>query len=167
MNLALLVLRLTVGLLVAAHGIQKVSNHLGGHGLEAEAVDLAAHGLRGGKAAAALSGLTQIGAGLSISAGFLTPLGTAGVIGVMLVAASTKVAHGLWVQRDGMEYPLLLAVLAAVVAIAGPGHWSLDRLAGFPDNRVSALVAIGVGVVAAAAAVPALRQRSHQASDQL
>jgi len=161
-------LRLTVGLLVAAHGIQKVSNHLGGHGLEAEAVDLAAHGLRGGKAAAAaLSGLTQIGAGLSISAGFLTPLGTAGVIGVMLVAASTKVGHGLWVQRDGMEYPLLLAVLAAVVAIAGPGHWSLDRLAGFPDNRVSALVAIGVGVVAAAAAVPALRQRSHQASDQL
>jgi len=92
---------------------KKVSNHLGGHGLEAEAVDLAAHGLRGGKAAAALSGLTQIVAGLSTAAGFLTPFETAGVMGVMLVAASTKMAHGLWVQRDGMEYPLLLAILAA------------------------------------------------------
>jgi putative oxidoreductase len=74
MNLALLILRVSLGLLLAGHGIQKLSKHLGGHGIAAEAADLEAHGLRGGKPAAALSGLTQLAAGMSIATGLLTPL---------------------------------------------------------------------------------------------
>ncbi|MEU1290570.1 DoxX protein, partial [Kitasatospora sp. NPDC005856] len=34
MNTGLLLLRLVVGLLIAGHGVQKVSFHLGGGGLE-------------------------------------------------------------------------------------------------------------------------------------
>ena len=77
----------------------------------------------------------------------------------MLVATTTKAAYGLWVQHDEMEYPLLLAVLAGVVAVARPGRWSVDHLAGLPNSLASTLGAIGVGVVAGAVTVPVLRQR--------
>jgi hypothetical protein len=63
---------------------------------------LEAHGLRGGKPAAALSGLTQLAAGMSIATGLVPPFGSP-AIGVILVAITTKAAYGLWVQHDGMK----------------------------------------------------------------
>jgi putative oxidoreductase len=77
----------------------------------------------------------------------------------MLVATTTKAAYGLWVQHDGVEHPLLHAILAAVVAVARPGRWSVDHLAGLPHSLARTLGAIGVGVVAAAVTVSVLRQR--------
>ena len=106
-NSGLLILRLLLGLVVIGHGIQKVSFRLGGGGLEAEAAVLAKDGVRGGRLSAAVSGVSQIGAGLLISLGLLTFLGAAGTIGVMTVASATKLRHGFWVQNDGYEFPLL------------------------------------------------------------
>ncbi|MFE9739151.1 DoxX family protein [Streptomyces sp. NPDC006477] len=130
MDTGLLLLRLLVGLLVAGHGVQKISSHLGGRGLDGGTEEFRADGFRGGALTALAAGGGQIGSGLLLAAGFLTPLAATGAIGVMTVALTVKWRHGLWVQNDGYEYPLVLIGTAAALAATGPGAWSLDAALG-------------------------------------
>lgn len=132
MESALLILRLVTGLLVAGHGVQKVSFRLGGSGLAGGTEEFRRDGFRGGAFTAVGAGGSQIGAGLFLAVGLLTPLAAMAVMGVMTVAGSVKWHKGLWVQNDGYEYPLVLAITAAALALTGPGHWSLDQLLGLP-----------------------------------
>ncbi|MEV4431209.1 DoxX family membrane protein [Streptomyces sp. NPDC049602] len=130
MDTGILIVRLLVGLLVAGHGVQKVSRHLGGKGLEGGAEEFRGDGFRGGALTALAAGGGQIGSGLLLAAGLLTPLAATGAIGVMTVALTVKWRHGLWVQNDGYEYPLVLIGTAAAIAATGPGAWSLDAVLG-------------------------------------
>ncbi|MEU6105114.1 DoxX family protein [Streptomyces flaveolus] len=130
MDSGLLVLRLVVGLLIAGHGVQKVSFRLGGNGLAGGTEEFRRDGFRGGRLTAFVAGGSQIGAGLFLAAGLLTPLAAMAAMGVMTVAGTVKWHKGLWVQNDGYEYPLVLVVVAAALALTGPGHWSLDDLLG-------------------------------------
>ncbi len=130
MNTGLLLLRLVAGLLVAGHGVQKVSFHLGGRGLEGGTAEFRGDGFRGGVLTALTAGGTQIGAGVFLAAGLLTPLAGAATMGVMTVALTVKWPHGLWVQNDGFEYPFVLIVISAVLSATGPGDWSLDASLG-------------------------------------
>ncbi|MFE6224074.1 DoxX family protein [Streptomyces sp. NPDC057854] len=147
MDIGLLVLRLLVGLLVAGHGVQKVSFRLGGKGLAGGAAEFRGDGFRGGALTAVAAGGSQIGAGLLLAAGALTPLAATGVVGVMTVALTVKLPHGLWVQNDGYEYPLVLMVLPAVLTLTGPGRWSADAALGLaPWSPWWCLVAVAGGV---------------------
>ncbi|MFF8917368.1 DoxX family protein [Streptomyces sp. NPDC015032] len=130
MDTGILILRLLVGLLVAGHGVQKISSHLGGRGLEGGTEEFRADGFRGGALTALAAGGGQIGSGLLLAAGFLTPLAATGAMGVMTVALTVKWHNGLWVQNDGYEYPLVLIGTAAALAATGPGAWSLDAALG-------------------------------------
>ncbi|MFJ3582192.1 DoxX family protein [Streptomyces sp. NPDC090127] len=130
MELGLLILRVVTGLLLAGHGVQKVSFHLGGRGLAGGTEEFRRDGFRGGALTALAAGATQIGSGALLAAGALTPLAAAGAIGVMTVALTVKRPHGLWAQNDGYEYPLFLIVVAAVLASTGPGAWSADQVLG-------------------------------------
>ncbi|MCX5071709.1 DoxX family membrane protein [Streptomyces sp. NPDC060334] len=130
MDTGLLILRLLAGLLVAGHGVQKISHRLGGHGLEGGAREFRGDGFRGGNLTALAAGTGQIGSGLLLALGLLTPLAATGAIGVMTVALTVKWHNGLWVQNDGYEYPLVLIATAAALAATGPGAWSLDRVLG-------------------------------------
>ncbi|MPY30109.1 DoxX family protein [Streptomyces adustus] len=130
MNAGLLVLRLVAGLLIAGHGVQKVSFRLGGHGLAGGTEEFRHDGFRGGRLTAIVAGASQIGAGLFLVAGLLTPLAAMAAMGVMTVAGTVKRAKGLWVQNDGYEYPLVLVVVSAALALTGPGRWSLDQALG-------------------------------------
>ncbi len=148
MDTGILILRLLVGLLVAGHGVQKVSSHLGGKGLEGGAEEFRADGFRGGVLTALAAGGGQIGSGLLLAAGFLTPLAATGVIGVMTVALTVKRHNGLWVQNDGYEYPLVLVGTAAALAATGPGAWSLDAVLGltpYPLWWAALALAAGLG----------------------
>ncbi|GLW68237.1 hypothetical protein Kpho02_05360 [Kitasatospora phosalacinea] len=147
MDTGILVLRLLVGLLVAGHGVQKVSSHLGGKGLDGGTEEFRADGFRGGTLTALAAGSGQIGSGLLLAAGFLTPLAATGAIGVMTVALTVKWRHGLWVQDDGYEYPLVLIGTAAALAATGPGDWSLDAAVGLtPYPLWWAAVALSAGL---------------------
>ncbi|MFJ5029448.1 DoxX family protein [Streptomyces sp. NPDC088560] len=130
MNAGLLVLRLVTGLLIAGHGVQKVSFRLGGHGLAGGTEEFRHDGFRGGRLTAIVAGASQIGAGLFLSAGLLTPLAAMAAMGVMTVAGTVKRPKGLWVQNDGYEYPMVLVVVSAALALTGPGRWSLDQVLG-------------------------------------
>ncbi|MES4907672.1 MULTISPECIES: DoxX family protein [unclassified Streptomyces] len=130
MNAGLLVLRLVAGLLIAGHGVQKVSFRLGGHGLAGGTEEFRHDGFRGGRITAIVAGASQIGAGLFLAAGLLTPLAAMAAMGVMTVAGTVKWPKGLWVQNDGYEYPMVLVVVSATLALTGPGRWSLDQALG-------------------------------------
>ncbi|MFG3505563.1 DoxX family protein [Streptomyces sp. NPDC047821] len=130
MDIGLLLLRLLTGLLIAGHGVQKVSFRLGGAGLGGGAEEFRHDGFRGGRLTALAAGAGQIGSGLLLAGGALTPLAAAGAAGVMTVALTVKWRHGLWVQKDGFEYPLVLVVIASALALTGPGRHSADALLG-------------------------------------
>ncbi|GGZ03351.1 DoxX family protein [Streptomyces poonensis] len=133
MDSGLLVLRLVVGLLVAGHGVQKVSFRLGGNGLAGGTEEFRRDGFRGGALTALAAGGSQIGAGLFLAAGLLTPAAAMAAMGVMTVAGTVKWHKGLWVQNDGYEYPLVLVAVSAALALTGPGRWSLDHALGLPE----------------------------------
>lgn len=130
MDTGVLVLRLVVGLLIAGHGVQKVSFRLGGNGLAGGTEEFRHDGFRGGRLTALAAGAGQIGSGLFLAAGLLTPAAAMAAMGVMTVAGTVKWHNGLWVQNDGYEYPLVLVVVAAVLALTGPGRWSADHALG-------------------------------------
>ncbi|MEU6060693.1 DoxX family protein [Streptomyces sp. NPDC047097] len=147
MNTGLLVLRLVIGVLIAEHGVQKISFHLGGHGLRGGMEEFRGDGFRGGALTALAAGAGQIGSGLFLAAGLLTPLAAMVAMGVMTVALTVKWRHGLWVQNDGYEYPLVLVVAAAALSATGPGAWSLDAALGLaPWAPWWAVLATAAGV---------------------
>ncbi|GAA3036805.1 DoxX family membrane protein [Streptomyces glomeratus] len=148
----LLLLRLTFGLLMAAHGSQKLFGIFGGKGLTATGQAFAGLGFRPGKAFAVIGGLSEFLGGLGLAIGLLTPLAAAALIGVMINAmVAVTAANGLWETEGGVEYSVCIAVAALAVAAIGPGRLSVDRF--FPWGRggwASAAVALGLGGIASA-----------------
>lgn len=146
---AILLLRLVIGVTMVVHGL----NHWRGGGrIAGTAGWFESLGLRNGRLQAWASVVTEIGAGVLLAAGFLTPLACAAVISVMLVAGLlAHRANGFFVFKDGYEYVLVLGVGCLALAALGPGPWSLDaaldiEVAGWAGGGV----ALGVGVVATA-----------------
>ena len=125
----LLVLRLVAGLTIAGHGAQKAFGWFGGSGYAKMSAGFQGQGLRPGWLWAALAILGELGGGLSVAAGFLTPLGAAGMVGAMAMAIGR--AHwrnGFWNSKRGIEYPLLLLATAVALGLSGPGSYALDGL---------------------------------------
>src|ERR1700681_1622968 len=87
MDIGLLILRLTVGLTLAAHGAQKLLGWFGGPGLDVTGQFLEMIGFVPGRRRALMAGLAETGGGLLLALGLLTPFAAAVVFGVMLVAA--------------------------------------------------------------------------------
>lgn len=146
-DLVLLSLRVAVGGMIIAHGYNHV---VGGGRIEGTAGWFASMGLRPGLLHAWLASLTEIGAGLLLVLGLATPLGAAGVAGVMVVAWIT--AHrtnGFFIFRpsQGWEYVMILTVVALAIGTLGPGSWSVDD-ALFPDWRGAAglVTTAGAGI---------------------
>ncbi len=131
MEIGLLLLRLAVGLTLAAHGAQKLFGWFGGPGLDATGQGLAMFGFHPGRRHALMAGLAEVGGGAFLALGFLTPGAAALVLAVMLVAAvSVHVKNGFFVP-SGYEYNLVLGAAAVAIAFTGPGALSLDALLGY------------------------------------
>jgi len=131
MNAGLLVVRLVVGLLMAAHGSQKLLGWLGGYGIAGTGQFLESLGFRPGRLFATLAAVAETFGGLLIALGLLGPVGPAVVLSTMIVAAATvHWGHGLFVMTNGIEVPLLYGAVAAGLALTGPGQYSVDALLG-------------------------------------
>lgn len=118
-----------------------------------------------GKVHALLAASTEVGCGVLMALGLLTPLAAAGYVSLMIVAAWTvHRPNGYRSGVDGWEYNSVLAVFAAYVAATGPGSRSLDHaldleLAFRPYTAFALAVGIGiaggVGLLAACYRPPA------------
>ena len=151
MDFGLFLLRLTVGLTLAAHGTQKLFGWFGGYGLAGTGQWLESVGFHPGRRHAALAGITEVGGGLLLALGAATPLGAAIVASVMIVAALiAHVKNGFFASSGGYEYNLVLGVAALAVAFTGPGAWSVDALAGVETGGLGwGLAAVAVAVAGA------------------
>lgn len=146
-DLALLVARCTVGAVFLAHGINHV---FGGGRIPGTARWFESLGMRPGWVHAWTASLTEIGAGALLVLGLLTPVAAAGVMGVMLVAWITNHrGNGFFIFRpgEGWEYVMVLTFVGLVIAVLGPGGWSLDRLAGLLrlDGWTGFWIGLGAG----------------------
>jgi putative oxidoreductase len=152
MDFGLLVLRLVVGLTLAAHGTQKLFGWFGGYGLAGTGGFMEQLGFHPGKRAAFLAGLTETVGGVLLALGAATPLAAALILAVMLVAVATvHFAKGFFVSNGGYEYNLVLAVAALTLAFVGPGAISLDAVFGQEHAGIAwGLASLAVGTVGAA-----------------
>lgn len=160
-DLALLVLRVVVGLIVAAHGAQKLFGWFGGPGLRGFAGFMEMMGLRPSLVWAGLGGTAEFGGGLLLALGLLSPLGSLGVLAAMSTAIVLAHWPRFWASDNGMEHPLTNAVVAVGIALAGPGAYSLDAALGIavPDTiAVAALILVVLGVIATAVMTTAAKR---------
>ena len=157
MDLGLLLLRVVLGALLIGHGSQKLFGAFGGHGLAGTGAFFESLGFKPGRIMATIAGASELGAGVLLVLGLLTPLAGAAVIGTLIVAASVHWSKGLWGQDGGIELPLVYAVLGAVVALAGPGAYSLDAVLGLAWSLPVSLGLVALGVVAGFAVVATRR----------
>lgn len=131
LSLGLLILRLVAGLTIAAHGAQKLFGWFGGPGFVKVAQGYQAQGLKPSWLWACLVVLGEVGGGLSLVFGFLTPLGAAGMVGAMVMAIfKVHWKNGFWNSKRGLEFPLSLLTIAVALGFTGPGSYALDSLWG-------------------------------------
>lgn len=125
-DVGLLILRVVVGLTLAAHGYNKF---FGGGRIPGTARWFESIGMKPGRFHATVAATTEVSAGLGLAAGLLTPIPAAGFVALMFVAAWTvHRPHGFFIINEGWEYVMVLAVVAVAVATVGAGKLSLDWL---------------------------------------
>ena len=148
-NLALLILRVAVGLTMAAHGLNKFKG-----GLDGVAAWFDGMGMRPGKLHARFAAGGEVLSGLLLAAGLLTTFAALGFVGLMTVAAYTvHLRNGFFILDEGWEYVFVLAVVAISIAMLGPGEWSVDDALGIADDLdgyVGLAISAGGGLAAAA-----------------
>lgn len=144
---AMLVFRVIFGFVFALHGWGKVKNGISGTAGWFDSI-----GMKPGKLHAWAAAITEMGAGLLLMLGLLTPFASAAVIAVMVVAGFTvHRENGFMIVKDGWEYTFIVGLIAALIASLGPGEYSLDEVLGIVDDLngfVGMEIAVAVGVVA-------------------
>ena len=147
-NTALLILRVALGLTMAAHGYGKFFS---GGRIDGTAGWFDGMGMRPGRFHALLAASTEVGAGLMLALGLLTPLAGAAFVGLMLVAGYTvHRPNGFFIVRDGWEYNFILATAAVCVSMLGPGEWSIDHALDIVDDLngwTGQAISLGGGLV--------------------
>ncbi|MHB8892049.1 MAG: DoxX family protein [Candidatus Limnocylindrales bacterium] len=153
-DLGLLVLRTGIGLIFAAHGAQKAFGWWGGPGPSGWTQAIATMGWHPARPWALLSIVAELGGGLLLIAGLLTPFAAAVLLAQTLVIVKrVHLRNGFWNGKSGIEFPLTLWLGTAALFLAGSGAFSLDQalpLSFAPATRVLVLVVALAGASIAA-----------------
>jgi putative oxidoreductase len=167
MEAGLLLMRVVLGGIMAAHGAQKLFGWFGGPGLAGTEGWLGSMGFRSARMHATVVGLSEFGGGVLVALGLLTPLGAAAVAGVMFVAIATvHWSNGFFNGTGGYEFNLLIAATAIGLATTGPGEISIDHLAGWNLSGIEwGFAALGISAVTAGS-VLAMRKPSPAQAQQ-
>jgi len=161
--LGILILRLVIGLTVAAHGAQKLFGWFCGPGMKGWTGAMNHMRIRPATPWAWMSALAELGGGLGLALGLLTPLPSLAIAGSMLVAvALVHWPHGFFVSKGGYEFNLAILGGVAAVALTGAGAYSLDAALGIHLPEPVTLI-VGTILLIAGVAV-ALGTRAPEAS---
>lgn len=128
-GVAALILRVPVGLILAAHGAQKLFAWFGGYGLEGTGQWMASIGLEPGYWLAMMAGSAEFFGGIALAIGLLTrPAAVVAGFTMLIAIFSVHISNGLFMANNGYEYALTLLVVTVVLAIQGAGSFSLDSV---------------------------------------
>ncbi|MFL3649944.1 MAG: DoxX family protein [Pseudoalteromonas sp.] len=126
---AALILRVPVGLILAAHGAQKLFAWFGGYGLEETGQWMASIGLEPGYWLALMAGSAEFFGGIALAFGLLTrPAALVTAFTMLIAIFSVHINNGLFMANNGYEYALTLLVATAALAIQGAGSFSVDSV---------------------------------------
>jgi putative oxidoreductase len=147
-NAAVFLLRVVCGVTLALHGLNKAKS------LEGTAKWFEFLGMKPGALHARMASSTEIGCGVLMALGFLTPFAGAGFVAIMLVAGWT--AHrknGFFIFRkgEGWEYVMVLGVVGAAMGGIGAWEWSLDDAFGWYYGDWGLIISAVGGVIAGVA----------------
>ena len=150
-SLGLLILRVVVGLTLAGHGAQKLFGWWGGPGLTGWVTIVTRLRIRPAAPWAWVAALSELGGGILVALGLVSPVGSLAIAGTMLVAIATvHWANGFWNTQRGYEFNLTILAAVTAVAVAGPGSYSLDEALGIhlpePVALAAGTIALIVGV---------------------
>ena len=145
-DIGTLILRLAVGPMMIAHGLNKVQ---GPGGLDGTANYFRSLGLEPAAVHARVAAATEIGTGALLTVGAMTPWASAGVIGIMATASATDhKGKGFFIFKGGWEYVAVVGAAAAAISALGPGRFSVDAARGKRRSGLHAALfstALGVG----------------------
>ena len=166
-NISMLVLRVALGIVFLAHGINHVFR---GGKIPGTARWFESLGMKPGVLHAWLASLTEIGSGALLVVGLLTPLAAAGVIGTMVVAWITNhLKNGFFIFRpgEGYEYVMTLTLAGLAVSGLGAGEWSLDHALDLTfsfEPGTALLVSAAVGILGTAGFLAAFWRPTRDAA---
>jgi putative oxidoreductase len=143
-DMASLILRGAIGSTMVAHGVR--------HGLTLDGTArwFGSIGFQKPEMQAAMSAVVEVGSGLALVAGAVTPLAGAAVVGTMVVAyRSVHRPNGFFVMDEGWEYVGVISAAAVALSAVGSGRVSVDRLIGLDAvgsglSRAAVCAALGV-----------------------
>lgn len=155
LDIAMLVLRIAVGAVFVAHGLQKLLGWWSGPGWEGWKGFVAYLGPKPTLFWASISLVAELGGGIALILGLLVPLAAAGLVAQTLVLlVRIHWPNGFWTSAGGVEFPLALGAGAFAVQLLGPGAWALDMVLAVdvlyePSVRWSLLVVALAGALVA------------------
>lgn len=127
-SLSGLLMRLSAGVIFAAHGAQKLFGSFGGGGLEGTAQWMTSIGLEPGYLMALAAGSAEFFGGIALLLGLLTRPAAFVLAMTMLVAVITvHLPNGLFLSNNGYEFGLALLAITGALVLNGGGKLSLDR----------------------------------------
>ncbi|RTE85836.1 MULTISPECIES: DoxX family protein [Gammaproteobacteria] len=123
-----LALRVPVGIILAAHGAQKLFGWFGGYGLEGTGQWMASIGLAPGVLMAFLAGGAEFFGGLALVLGVLTrPAAVLNAITMVVAIFAVHFQNGFFMSNGGYEYALALLAATVSLALSGAGKLSVDQ----------------------------------------
>lgn len=156
-DLGLLILRITVGVLLALRGLQKLFGLFGGPGIDGFAATLTEAGFEQAKVLAIAGGAVELVAGVMLIIGLATPIAAAALLGLVGLGIAIRFTSGETVpllaeSTRGLETSVLYAAALFALLFAGPGRLSADRKWRWSHRpRFSGVIWLIVAVVVAAA----------------
>jgi putative oxidoreductase len=157
-DLALLILRLAVGLTWAAHGAQKAFGWWEGPGPAKWLKAVHTMGFHPPALFAAISIMIELVGGVALALGFVTPLAAAVLVAqAVVISVKVHLPHGFFSTRGGLEFPFVLGAASMAIGLLLPGALSLDGVLGLAfEPGMRAFLAL-VGIVGGFAALAAPR----------
>jgi len=124
-----LVLRVPVGIILSAHGAQKLFAWFGGYGLAGTGQWMESIGLAPGFIMALLAGSAEFFGGLALIVGLLTrPAALISAFTMVIAIFSVHASNGLFMSNNGYEFALALLAATSALTIQGGGKFSIDTL---------------------------------------